>query len=131
MSTLSETPIEGPRINEAYAMRPYRYLYAWHPTRDDNLPNSVAKVDTTTGKAKVWIDNAAAEANTYMGEPVFLPAPGASAEDDGVVLSVGVDVTKRAAFLVVLNATTMTELARAWAGAHVTFGFHTLFVPSA
>ena len=39
------------------------------------------KVDTWTGSVVTW-----QEENVYCSEPVFLPRPGAKAEDDGVLV---------------------------------------------
>jgi len=62
-------------------------------------------------------------------EPVMVPRPGASDEDDGVVLSVVVDRSdaagpEGASFLLVLDARTMQEVARVAAPHTVNFGLH-------
>lgn len=66
-----------------------------------------------------------------MGEAIFVPAParldGTQAEDDGVVISSGLQISTGRAFVLVLNATTFTEVARVYAKTHVTFGFHSQF----
>lgn len=52
----------------------------------------------------------------YPSEPVFVPRPGADAEDDGVVLAQVVDGTRAGGpttCVVVVDARTMTELGRA------------------
>jgi carotenoid cleavage dioxygenase-like enzyme len=54
------------------------------------------------------------EANQYPSEPMFVPKPGATAEDDGVLLVQAVDGPKSTTYLLVLDAKTMKELARAY-----------------
>ena len=62
--------------------------------------------------------------------PVFVPRPGATEEDDGVVLSVVLDATAEPpeTFLLVLDARSFTELARATTPHPVPFGLHGAFV---
>ena len=60
----------------------------------------------------------------YPGEPVFVPAPNATAEDDGVLLSVVLDIANDVSFLLVLDAATLEEKARAEAPHAIPFHFH-------
>ena len=60
----------------------------------------------------------------YPGEPVFVREPGNDAEDGGVILSVVLDAAARRSFLLVLDAGSFEELARAEAPHHIPFGFH-------
>ena len=80
------------------------------------------KIDVTDGSHVEWD-----EPHAWAGEPVFVPRPGAEAEDDGVVLSVVLDVAAGRSFLLVLDAASFTEIARAEAPHHIPFGFHGQF----
>jgi carotenoid cleavage dioxygenase-like enzyme len=62
-----------------------------------------------------------------FGEPTFVARPGATDEDDGVVLSVGSHVTEPRSAMVVLDAKTFEV--RAWAEVPlpIPFGFHGSF----
>jgi carotenoid cleavage dioxygenase-like enzyme len=62
------------------------------------------------------------------GEPVFVPEPGAAAEDAGVLLAVGSHVERKAAALFVVDATTMDVLAVAEAAVDLPLGFHGTFI---
>ena len=80
---------------------------------DIDAPDSggkVIKVDATNGEVKVWYED-----NCFCAEPMFVPDPDGTAEDDGVLLFAMIhgspDVSYTA--LVVLDARTMTELGRA------------------
>jgi carotenoid cleavage dioxygenase-like enzyme len=75
---------------------------------------------------KVWYQN-----GCYPGEPVFVPRPGASAEDDGVLLSVVLDTASRRSFLLVLDAARLEERARATVPHHIPLGFHGNHFPDA
>ena len=59
---------------------------------------------------------------------MFVAAPATAAEDDGVVLSVVLDARKSRSFLVVLDAATLTERARAEVPHHIPFHFHGNFL---
>ncbi|QRV14272.1 carotenoid oxygenase family protein [Haloterrigena salifodinae] len=123
--TLYEGPIELPGINyDRVNAEPYRYAYGVgnreNPPRD--VPNTLVKVDVETGAASEW-----EESGTYAGEPVFVESPDATAEDDGVILSVVLDAAAERSFLLVLDAGTFEELARAPAPHHIPLGFHGIF----
>lgn len=64
-----------------------------------------------------------------VGEPAFVPAPGATAEDEGMVLVVLVEADGGSS-LAVLDGQSLTEVARARLPWGVTVGFHGCFVPS-
>lgn len=86
---------------------------------DSDFLNQVMKVDLETGTSSIW-----AEAGSYPGEPVFVPTPGSEREDAGVLLSVVLDSAVGTSFLLVLDATDLTEIARARVPHHIPFGFH-------
>jgi len=58
---------------------------------------------------------------------VFVPAPGAVAEDEGVVLSVVLDAETGTSRLVVLDGQSFREVASAAVPHAIPFGFHGLF----
>jgi carotenoid cleavage dioxygenase-like enzyme len=101
----------------------------------------VIKVEVDTKRVSVC---ARESVNHVCGEPVFVGRPGATEEDDGecahadtythvcagVLLSVVMDGADDAhPYMQVIDARTMTELARAHTPTHVTFGFHAIFMP--
>jgi carotenoid cleavage dioxygenase-like enzyme len=61
--------------------------------------------------------------------PVFVRRPGDEAEAGGVVLSVVLDAAAGRSFLLVLDAGSFVELARAEAPHHIPFGFHGQYLP--
>ena len=59
--------------------------------------------------------------------PVFVAAPDARDEDEGVLLSVVLDARRETSFLLVLDAGSLEELARVEVPHPIPFGFHGLF----
>jgi beta,beta-carotene 9',10'-dioxygenase len=126
---LSHVGIELPRIDyERHNGRPYRYVYGVGGEREGDFPNRLVKVDVEDRESAMWT-----QAGTYPGEPVFVRRPGGDdgeqeddgeREDGGVLLSVVLDPAAGASFLLVLDATDLTEAARAWVPHGIPFGFH-------
>jgi beta,beta-carotene 9',10'-dioxygenase len=58
-------------------------------------------------------------------------SPGSSIEDEGVVLSVVLDSQIGRSFVLVLDASSLAERARAEVPHHIPFGFHGNFFPRA
>ncbi|KEY74672.1 hypothetical protein S7711_09899 [Stachybotrys chartarum IBT 7711] len=112
--------IELPRINEAYTGRPYRYAYGVHTARPGAFVDSIIKVDTHTRTHATW------EPATphFPSEPIFVAAPGADREDDGVLLLVAMSAAERVSSMIVLNATTLEELGRARMPVVMGYTFH-------
>uniref|UniRef100_A0A667HCY6 Beta-carotene oxygenase 1 n=1 Tax=Lynx canadensis TaxID=61383 RepID=A0A667HCY6_LYNCA len=68
----------------------------------------------------------------WPAEPLFVPMPGAKDEDDGIILSAIVSTDpQKLPFLLVLDAKSFTELARASIDAEVHLDLHGLFIPDA
>jgi carotenoid cleavage dioxygenase-like enzyme len=83
--------------------------------------NELAKVDVGRGERTSWH-----EPDQFPGEPVFVAAPGARAEDDGVLLSVVLDGKRGSSYLLVLDARDLSAVAKAAVPHHIPFGFHGL-----
>jgi beta,beta-carotene 9',10'-dioxygenase len=117
---LADEGLDLPRINYARANeRPYRYV--WGAGVGSDWFDRVVKVDVQTGDSATWRED-----GCFPGEPVFVGRPGAEDEDDGVLLSVVLGPDGRS-FLLVLDAASLAELARAAAPHHIPFGFHGAF----
>jgi beta,beta-carotene 9',10'-dioxygenase len=68
--------------------------------------------------------------NVFPSEPVFVPRPGATEEDDGVLLFLGYDLLRRESFMGVLSANDMAEMARVYCGSRCCVSFHGHWVPA-
>jgi carotenoid cleavage dioxygenase-like enzyme len=117
---LADEALELPRIDyRRHNGRPYRFAYGGSAIADTTFLDRLVKVDVEGGSAAVWH-----EEGTYPGEPVFVPRPDGGAEDDGVALSVVLDAERGRSFLLVLDADTFAERARAEVPHHIPFSFH-------
>ncbi|ELW64254.1 Beta,beta-carotene 9',10'-oxygenase [Tupaia chinensis] len=119
-----EGGIEFPQINYGqFNGKKYRYFYGCgfrHLVGD-----SLIKVDVVNKTLKVWRED-----GFYPSEPVFVPVPGASEEDGGVILSVVISPKQNESnFLLVLDAKNFEELGRAEVPVQMPYGFHGTFVP--
>jgi beta,beta-carotene 9',10'-dioxygenase len=123
---LSSQQLELPTYDyRRYNTRPYRYVYAAGMRQD--LPevayNQIIKADVHSRVSLSWFQD-----GCFPGEPIFVPAPGAAAEDDGVVLCLVLDTTVRSSFLLVLNARDLSEIARAQLDTAIPYGLHGQFL---
>merc|ERR1711871_1831934 len=93
-----------------WALRGQRYRYAYGIGQGSEGPwwNTIYKADLDTKTTMSW-----SKPHHYPSEPTFIAAPGATSEDDGVVLSVVLDAYYDHSYLLVLNATTWEEIAMA------------------
>lgn len=115
---LADSGFELPRINYRHHNgRPYRY--AWGVRADGPWLDHIVKLDVESGEVATW-----SQESCYPGEPVFVPAPDAQREDEGVLLSVVLDAAREASSLLVLDATTLAERARAEVPHHIPHSFH-------
>jgi carotenoid cleavage dioxygenase-like enzyme len=118
---LLDEPIELPRINYGRCHeRPYRHV--WGVGAAGGWLDRIVKGDVQERTSQTWFQEGA-----FPGEPVFVAAPDADQEDEGVLLSVVLDGREGTSFLLVLDARTLEELGRAKVPHHIPFGFHGAF----
>jgi beta,beta-carotene 9',10'-dioxygenase len=121
---LIEDAIDLPRINYGRCNeRPYRYT--WGVGVGGGWFDRIVKADVVERRSLTW-----SEQGCFPGEPVFVAAPEADGEDEGVLLSIVLDGRKGNSFLLVLDARSLDELARAEVPHHIPFGFHGQFARS-
>lgn len=117
--------LEFPQINyKRCNTKPYRYFYGCgfrHLVGD-----SLLKMDLEGKKIKSWY-----QPGLFPSEPVFVPSPEGTEEDEGVILSVVLIPTEdKATFLLVLDAKSFEELGRAEVPINIPYGFHGAFQPT-
>jgi carotenoid cleavage dioxygenase-like enzyme len=133
---LADAPVDGmvvaddmlelPRIDyERCAGRPYRYVWGTGRSANGAFLDTIVRVDVSTGETSRW-----AADGCYPGEPVFVGKPESAVEGDGVLLSIVLDAARGVSFLLVLDAQTLGEIARAECPHHIPFGFHGSFFPA-
>jgi beta-carotene 15,15'-monooxygenase len=113
-----------PTVSPAVWLDEHRYVYSQGTDQPvTEWPRSVRKVDVDAGTKVEY-----SEGNP-CSEPIFVPRPGGDAEDDGVVLTVELDVDAERSALVVLDGETFTERARAPVPHAIPFDFHGRYFP--
>ncbi|KAL5558668.1 hypothetical protein UlMin_034879 [Ulmus minor] len=110
-------------INPAYLGKKYRYTYASGAHRPCNFPNTITKIDLVEKKAKNWYEEGA-----VPSEPFFVARPGATEEDDGVVISM-ISAKNGGGYALLLDGSTFEEIARAKFPYGLPYGLHGCWVP--
>lgn len=115
---------EFPTINPANVGYPYRYAYMGAAQAcDGNAPlQSILKLDRETGERQLWT----AAPTGYVNEPVFVPRPGGTQEDDGWLIAMIYDGARDRSAVVVLDAADLTKgaVATLHLTHHVPYGLH-------
>ncbi|MBW4463378.1 MAG: carotenoid oxygenase family protein [Nodosilinea sp. WJT8-NPBG4] len=124
---LDDRACEFPRINEQYLGRQSRYGYA-----GKSAPTTMPKFD---GLLKFDLDNGSVQVHSfgtgrYGGEGIFVPRPGATAEDNGWLMTFVHDETQDVSELVIVSTQAMTDepVARIQMPQRVPYGFHGTWV---
>ena len=99
--------------------QPYRYVYGFMTHAPGEWYSSLVKLDLQTGEHIEWY-----KPDHYASEPNFIPTPGGTREDDGVLLSQVLGGPMNTSYLVILNATTMKTIATADAPHFLPFVSH-------
>jgi all-trans-8'-apo-beta-carotenal 15,15'-oxygenase len=126
---LEERCCEFPTIHPDHVGRPYRYVYlaaADAPT--GNAPNqAILKLDLDSGQSQLWT----AAPKGFVSEPVFVPKPGGTAEDDGWLLAMVFDAECDRSYVAILDASDLERgtVARLYLKHHVPYGLHGSFTP--
>lgn len=113
-----------PRTAENAIQSEYQYVYGLANQRfvSDSTPNQLLKVNVKNSKVQTYDSS-----HDYFGEPVFVTHPEGTAEDDGIVLSVALDTDADHSWLLILDANSFQERARAAIPHPVPFDFHGRF----
>jgi len=126
---LDERSCEFPTVHPNWVGRKCRFLYLGATdTATRNAPlQAVWKVDLETGDRQLW----SAAPRGFGGEPVFVPRPGGTAEDDGWVMVMIYNAECDRSELVILDARDLERgaIARLCLKHHIPYGLHGTFTP--
>ncbi|XP_045191017.2 beta,beta-carotene 15,15'-dioxygenase-like [Mercenaria mercenaria] len=113
-----------PTINENYRSKKYCYSYgiAYNYDHKDFLHMAIVKKDFCSGNDKTYT-----QAGEYLAEPYFIPAPGGSREDDGILVLPVLDMTTKSTNFTIFNATDLTPMNSAKLPHNLPFGTHGRF----
>ncbi|XP_068211309.1 carotenoid-cleaving dioxygenase, mitochondrial-like [Palaemon carinicauda] len=124
----SDVYFDLPRINYKHNGKEYSYAYGVELNTKGVEFCSLLKLNVKTGETKRWENG-----EKLVSEPVFVEAPDAQHEDQGVVLSALIDkLNPKYTALLVLDAKSWTELGRVEfeANGEVPSTFHGMFAAS-
>ncbi len=121
---------EFPALNPQYAGRPYGFtvLGAAHNTSGNGPLQALIKLDLNSGAQTTW----SAAPRGFLGEPIFVAKPGATAEDEGWILTPIYDAEHHRTDIAILDAQTLEQgpIARLHLRHHIPYGLHGCFAPS-
>ncbi|TNM88141.1 hypothetical protein fugu_006362 [Takifugu bimaculatus] len=118
-------PLDIHRINYSeYSGKMYRFAFGLG--LNHFIPDRIMKLNVQTKEMREW-----REEECYPSEPLFVATPGATDEDDGVLLSVVVKPgADRPGSLLVLDAKTLTEVGRAEVSVNIPVTLHGTYTPA-
>ena len=111
-------------IDRRFVMKPHRVIFVAGPNRVGQPGGLWCRYDVETGSALCWNQD-----YCTPGPLVFAPASPRSAEGNGWLLSIVLDTKKNRSFLLILDATTMTETARIWLPYALPCALQSTFIP--
>ncbi|HEX5656051.1 MAG TPA: carotenoid oxygenase family protein [Polyangiales bacterium] len=117
LELLSEDRFEFPVVAPRAA--PYGHAWGIHLTEADQRAWSSEIVHIANGATQRF-----AEPGVTWGEPVFVARPGATEEDDGVLLTLGHQAQRDLSVLAVLDARSLEPRARCEVALSLPLGFH-------
>lgn len=121
---LDDQSSDFPRVNDSLAGYQARFGYTARFAGESGMPeaDAIIKYDLATGTNRVHVHGP----NRWGGEGVFVPRPGATAEDDGWVVTYVYDGNSGGSEFVVIDAQNMeaAPLARVPLPRRVPYGFH-------
>lgn len=126
---LDDRPFDFPRVPDALVGLKHRYGYGAEFGGGLPVASAFRKYDLQTGNSTAHELGAGRQG----GEPVFVPAQGATSEDDGYLLSLVYDMADDRSELVIVDASSMsdTPVARVHLPTRVPAGFHGSWIADA
>lgn len=118
---------EFPVVHPDRVGRPNRYTYmgAAHAPSGNAPLQAILKLDWETDDRLLW----SAAPHGFVSEPIFVPKPNGTAEDEGWLLTLVFDGQQERSELVILNAQDLQPEARLKLKHHVPYGLHGNFTP--
>ncbi len=119
--------VEFPYVHPSCIGQPHRWVFlgAAH-RREGNAPlQAIFKIDPESGQQEVW----SAAPHGFVSEPIFVPRPDSSVEDDGWILTLVYDSAHHRSDVVILDARDLNRgsVARLHLKHHIPYGLHGCF----
>uniref|UniRef100_A0A3B3D4X8 Retinoid isomerohydrolase n=1 Tax=Oryzias melastigma TaxID=30732 RepID=A0A3B3D4X8_ORYME len=126
-----EVLFSGPRQAFEFPQIDYKrhggknYTYAYALGLNHFIPDRICKLNVKTKETWVW-----QEPDSYPSEPLFVQNPDGVDEDDGILLTiVAAPGAQKPAYLLILNAKDLSEVARAEVDYSIPVTFHGMYKP--
>ncbi len=118
---------EFPTLNSDLVGRSYRYVYmgAAHNQTGNAPLQAIVKVDLVTGDRLLC----SFAPKGFVGEPIFIPKPKATREDDGWLITIVYNAKRHASDVVILDATNLATVAGLELKHHIPYGLHGSWTP--
>jgi len=114
-----------PTINEDYRGKKYCYTYGMSAFAYSRT--ALVKKNVCNPKEdKIWYKE-----NHYVGEAHFLPKPGGTSEDDGVLITIVFDGPKKQSYLLLLDAKSLTPINHSYLPHNIPWSAHGMYFPEA
>ncbi len=123
-SIVEDRSCEMPAVHPDVFGQPYRFLYlnGTHQPSGSAPLQAILKIDWQTNERQIW----SAAPRGFVSEPVFVPRPNRTDEDEGWLLTLVYDAAQHRSNLAILDARNISSgpLARLNLKHHVPHGFH-------
>lgn len=112
---LAKTPIEFPSVAPSRIGQQSQFIYGLSMRKTDQEKpgtwwNAIVKIDPLCPHDVLeWT-----ETGCFPSPPTFIPRPNDVREDEAVLITTVLDVTRKRSFLLILDASSMRELGRFW-----------------
>ncbi|CEF69937.1 Carotenoid isomerooxygenase [Strongyloides ratti] len=125
---LCPIPFEFPQFNYNLCGKPSKYVYGAIIQRLEKDGDAIIKVDTTTKTYITWKKDKKSHLPT---EPIFIPSPDGTEEDDGILMLPIITNYKSGdkPFVLFLDAKDLSEIGRSYIPVQLPMGFHAMYVP--
>lgn len=122
--TIDDRCCEFPAVNPNHVGRPYRYLFigaAAQPTGNAPL-QALLKLDLNTQEQQIW----SFAPSGYASEPIYVPKPSATTEDDGWVLMMVYDGSIHRSKIAIFDGRQINKgpIASLYLKHHIPYGLH-------
>ncbi len=126
---LLQHSVEFPMIHPQWVGKPHRYIYlgATHHSTGNAPLQAIMKFDIQTGDRQLY----SFAPHGYVSEPVFIPKPGLSQEDEGWLIVLVFDASDQRSCFAILDAARVEAgpVAQLRLRHHVPYGLHGRFTP--
>ncbi|SFF96507.1 Retinal pigment epithelial membrane protein [Mycobacterium sp. 455mf] len=121
---LAQMGCEFPQIDQRRSTQAHSVTYVTVPSDGEGSGEGIGRFDHAGGSVQAYCPP-----GHKLVEPIFVPRPGSSAEDDGWVLTVGYDETQHRSRLMVFDAPRVDAgpIAEAWLPFHLPMSYHGAF----